>query len=67
MPNSYADGLSFSSFNYSKAVIPKTTSSNAVINISVTVTNTGKVDGEEVSQLYLRDVVSTVTTPILVR
>ena len=35
------------------------------LEVSVTVTNTGKMDGEEVAQLYLRDVVSTVTTPIL--
>lgn len=47
-------------------IIPKTVSSNGTLEISATVTNAGKMDGEEVSQLYLRDVVSTVTTPILV-
>ena len=61
-----ADGLSFSTFNYSKAVIPKTVPSNSTLDVSVTVTNAGKMDGEEVAQLYIRDVVSTVTTPILV-
>jgi beta-glucosidase len=30
----------------------------------VTVTNTGKYDGEEVVQLYIRDVVGSVTRPL---
>ena len=32
--------------------------------VQVNVTNTSQVDGEEVVQLYVRDLVSSVTTPI---
>lgn len=34
------------------------------IHASVKVTNTGKYDGEEVVQLYIRDVVGSVTRPV---
>ena len=34
------------------------------INISVTVKNTGAVEGEEVVQLYVRDLVASVTLPL---
>ena len=34
------------------------------IEASVTVTNAGKVDGAEVVQLYIRDLVGTVTRPV---
>ena len=33
------------------------------LNVSVTVTNNGDFDGEEVVQLYLRDVVRSITPP----
>ena len=34
------------------------------IDVSVTVTNTGKYDGEEIVQLYLRDRVGSITRPV---
>jgi beta-glucosidase len=34
------------------------------INVSVTVTNNGNFDGEEVVQLYIRDVVGSITRPL---
>ena len=34
------------------------------INITVDVTNTGNYDGKEVIQLYIRDVVGSVTRPV---
>jgi beta-glucosidase len=37
---------------------------NDKIKVSVDVTNTGKYDGKEVVQLYLRDVVGSVTRPV---
>ncbi len=58
-------GLSYSSFSYSDIKL----SSNAMkpgqkITASVTVTNTSNVDGKEVVQLYLRDMVGTITRPV---
>ncbi len=56
-------GLSYTSFGYSNLKInadSKTT--NAPVSVSIDITNTGKVTGDEVVQLYIRDVLSSVTT-----
>jgi len=57
-------GLSYTTFKYSKLILKKekirTTETN---NISVDVTNTGKLIGDEVVQLYVRDVESSVIRP----
>lgn len=37
---------------------------NGSVSVSVNVTNTGKRDGSEVVQLYIRDVVSSITRPV---
>jgi beta-glucosidase len=56
-------GLSYTSFEYSSLVVtPATQNSQGNIEVSVNVTNTGKVKGDEVVQLYLKDVLSSVTT-----
>ena len=44
--------------------MPKTVPKTGTLVISVTVSNKGKRDGEDVAQLYLRDVAASVTTPI---
>lgn len=56
-------GLSYTTFAYSNLVInqPSTHSQND-ITVSVDVTNTGKVKGDNVVQLYLKDEESSVTT-----
>ena len=56
-------GLSYTTFAYSNLVInqPSTHSQND-ITVSVDVTNTGKVKGDDVVQLYLKDEESSVTT-----
>ncbi len=46
-------GLSFTSFRYDQAVIPATVTRGKPVTLSVRVTNTGKLAGEEVAQLYL--------------
>ena len=38
--------------------------SSDTLRVHVEIANTGKMDGKEVVQLYFRDVVSSVTTPI---
>ncbi|HEX6845580.1 MAG TPA: beta-glucosidase BglX, partial [Chitinophagaceae bacterium] len=50
-------GLSYTSFSYSDLSVSKTVpKGNETITASITVTNNGKYDGEEVVQLYIRDV-----------
>ncbi len=55
-------GLSYTSFDYSNLKITQ----NGVYNYTVTanIKNVGKVDGDEVVQLYVNDVVSSVITPL---
>jgi beta-glucosidase len=58
-------GLSYTTFEYSNAKI----SSNKMdfsgkLKVTVEVTNTGKYDGKETVQLYIRDLVGSVTRPV---
>lgn len=58
-------GLSYTTFDYSKISLSSNTMSvDGSINASVEVTNTGNYDGKEVVQLYIRDVVGSVTRPV---
>lgn len=61
-------GLSYTTFSYSNLKIKNDTlklKNSTKIIVSVDVTNTGKEHGEEVVQLYIRDLVSSVTTPVM--
>ena len=58
-------GLSYTSFAYSNFTL----SSNKMkkggkVTASVTVTNTGKYDGDEIVQLYIRDKVASISRPV---
>jgi beta-glucosidase len=56
-------GLSYTSFEYSNLLVsPETQAINGNVEVSVDVTNSGKVKGDEVVQLYIKDVLSSVTT-----
>jgi beta-glucosidase len=58
-------GLSYTSFSYSDITLSKTSiKMKESITASVTVSNTGKYDGEEVVQLYIRDLVGSITRPV---
>ena len=58
-------GLSYSTFNYKNAkVSPDSIGPEGDTEVAVDVTNTGKVQGDEVVQLYIRDEVSSVTRPV---
>lgn len=58
-------GLSYTTFEYSDLkVSKKNITENDSLNVSFTLTNTGKVEGEEVAQLYLRDLVSQPVRPV---
>ena len=57
-------GLSYTDFEYSDVKVAKTEiDQDESLAISVTLKNTGNYDGEEVVQLYLKDVVRTITPP----
>lgn len=55
-------GLSYTTFKYSDLKVSARNSK--VLDVSVTVTNTGSRAGEEVVQLYIRDLVASVARPI---
>jgi beta-glucosidase len=58
-------GLSYTSFSYSNISLNRTAiKSNEAITAKITVTNTGSYDGEEVVQLYIRDLVGSVVRPV---
>lgn len=58
-------GLSYSNFEYSDIKLSATSlKGNQTLTASVTVKNTGKYKGKEVVQLYIRDVVGSVTRPV---
>ena len=59
-------GLSYTTFAYSDLKInPARIGVNGQTKVSVTVTNTGKRAGDEIVQLYIRDLVSSVTRPVM--
>lgn len=58
----FGHGLSYVSFEYSDLRIEKTGPTDAVVRC--TVTNTGTVEADEVVQLYIDDVDSSVVTPL---
>jgi beta-glucosidase len=61
----FGHGLSYTTFQYSGLNINrKTIPVNGPVNVSISIKNTGKVEGTEVVQLYLRDVIASVTTPV---
>ena len=69
LPNSpkfcFGYGLSYTSFNYSAVSLNKTQiKANEKLEAAITITNTGNYDGEEVVQLYIRDMVASVVRPV---
>jgi beta-glucosidase len=58
-------GLSYTTFDYSEVKLSSTTmDAKGELTASVTVTNSGKADGAEVVQLYIRDIVGSITRPV---
>lgn len=54
-------GLSYTSFEYADMKVEETKDG---LNVSVTVTNTGDVAGEETVQLYMRDITASLVRPV---
>jgi len=58
-------GLSYTTFEYSELkVLNQEVEENENIRVSVKVKNTGEREGKEAVQLYINDLVSSVTTPV---
>jgi beta-glucosidase len=61
----FGSGLSYTTFGYDKlAVKPERIAPDGHTTVSVTVTNTGKRAADEVVQLYIHDLVSSITRPV---
>ena len=57
-------GLSYTTFTYNNLQLSKSSiTTEGDLQVSVEVTNTGDIAGEEVVQLYINDMYSSVTTP----
>ncbi len=58
----FGHGLSYTTFKYSNLIIDTTDqNTKGVIKVIVNITNSGNMEGDEVVQLYMQDLVSSVT------
>ncbi|GAP71626.1 beta-glucosidase [Candidatus Symbiothrix dinenymphae] len=61
----FGTGLSYTTFEYKNLRVKSDVlTKDGVIDIEADITNTGTLDGKEVVQLYVRDEISSVVTPI---
>ncbi len=61
----FGHGLSYSKFEYSNLQLSSNAfAKNGKIEVSVTIKNIGKVTGKEVVQLYIRDLIGSITRPV---
>ena len=62
----FGHGLSYTSFHYDALeVSPKIAVPGKTIHLKVMVTNSGKRPGDEIVQLYIRDLIGSVTRPVM--
>jgi beta-glucosidase len=57
-------GLSYTSFSYNNLLVPEKANAGDKVKVKVTVTNTGKLAGDEVVELYLTDEKASTPRPI---
>lgn len=61
----FGHGLSYTTFSYGDIKLNKSTITSAdKLQVTVQVTNTGNYDGVETVQLYIRDLVGSITRPV---
>jgi beta-xylosidase len=60
----FGHGLSYTTFEHAGLAVPATVPTDGVFNVTVRVTNSGAVAGDDVVQLYGRDIVGSVTRPV---
>jgi beta-glucosidase len=61
----FGHGLSYTRFEYANLTVPATVDAAGAVDATLDVTNAGARGGDEVVQLYVRDVVASVTRPVL--
>jgi len=62
----FGHGLSYTTFKFENLrVEPPTIAAGGTVKVTVNVTNTGNLEGDEVPQLYIHQLVSSVTRPVL--
>jgi len=60
----FGHGLSYTNFDYANLKLSNTTiSANSTIRVTADITNTGKYQGKEVVQLYLKDEIGSILRP----
>jgi beta-glucosidase len=57
-------GLSYTTFKYDQMNVPESTAKGINVPVTVRVTNTGKMAGEEVAQLYIINADKSIKTPL---
>ena len=63
--NSFGHGLSYTNFAYNNLKISQSSiKANGSVTVTVDATNTGRRAGNEIVQLYTRDLVSTLSRPV---
>jgi len=61
----FGHGLSYTTFAYSNlSITPAETAAGGTVTVSVDIKNTGKRFGKEIVQLYIQDVISSVSKPV---
>ncbi|WP_400076185.1 beta-glucosidase BglX [Winogradskyella sp. R77965] len=61
----FGHGLSYTKFKYSNlSIVQNSSSTDSKVKVSVDVSNIGDYNGKEVVQLYIRDLVASVTRPV---
>jgi len=58
-------GLSYTTFTYGDLTVDRSQlSEKKTVTVSLNITNSGRYDGAEVVQLYIRDMVGSITRPV---
>jgi beta-glucosidase len=61
----FGHGLSYTTFKYSNIKTVKKSAGDAFVTVTADVENTGDRDGDEVAQLYVTDMLTSVVTPVI--
>jgi beta-glucosidase len=60
----FGHGLSYTTFTHTDLAVPNTVATDGALTVTVRATNTGTRDGDDVVQVYARDLVGSVTRPV---